>query len=66
MGLFSKKYTCSECGDTFNKSEMDEESLGVGYDLCQGCAENLARAGRDAVDPDHNFDSYEDWDEMGR
>lgn len=66
MGLFSKKYTCSECGDTFNKSEMDVESLGVGYDLCQGCAEDLARAGRDAVDPDHNFDSYEDWDEMGR
>lgn len=63
-----KKYTCSYCGDEYSKSQMDSESLEIGYAdkyLCKTCSHELLEAGRDAVDPDHNFSSFEDWDENG-
>ena len=47
---------------------MDSESLEIGYAdeyLCKTCSHELLEAGRDAVDPDHNFSSFEDWDENG-
>ncbi|MEG0782765.1 hypothetical protein, partial [Carnobacterium sp.] len=61
-----KTYTCEECGDEFKKSKLDAEMFAIGEYYCKSCADNLAQAGWDAVDPDHNFSSYEDWDENGR
>ncbi|WP_144903415.1 hypothetical protein [Leuconostoc mesenteroides] len=63
-----KMYTCSYCGQEFTKSQMDSETLAIGYEdeyLCKSCSDELLEAGRDAVDPDHNFSSFEDWDENG-
>ncbi|GMA05149.1 hypothetical protein GCM10025878_02200 [Leuconostoc gasicomitatum] len=62
-----KLYTCINCGSDYPKSQMEAETLDdqEGY-LCTFCADQLAEDGRDAVDPDHNFESYEDWDENGR
>lgn len=63
-----KMYTCSYCGQEFTKSQMDSETLEIGDKdqyLCDGCSDELLEAARDAVDPDHNFSSFEDWDENG-
>lgn len=50
---------CEECGVEHYKEDLDED----GY--CESCVDFLSEAGWDAVDPDHNFDSYNDWDENG-
>jgi len=61
-----RHYKCSACGNTYIKDEMDKDSL---YDidsfLCMSCANELAQAGWDSVDPAHNYSSFEDWDENG-
>lgn len=61
-----KKYPCGECGEEFSKNQLDAEAFAAGDYYCKSCADFLAQAGWDAVDPDHNFESYEDWDENGR
>lgn len=61
-----KKYICNECGGEFSKNQLDSELLVDGESYCKGCASSLMEAGRDFVDPNHNFDSYEDWDKNGR
>lgn len=61
-----KTYICEECGDNFSKGELNKECFDDDSYFCKGCASSLAQAGWDAVDPDHNFDSYSDWDERGR
>ena len=61
-----KKYPCGECGEEFSKGQLDSESFAGDSIYCKNCAAFLAQAGWDAVDPDHNFESYEDWDENGR
>lgn len=61
-----KKHICNECGGEFSKKQLDLELLEEGETLCKGCASSLMESGRDFVDPNHNFDSYEDWDENGR
>ena len=61
-----KKYTCQECGGEFTKRELDSDGFEDGDYYCKNCSNFLAQAGWDAVDPDHNFESYEDWDENGR
>lgn len=55
----SEKVKCKECGIEFYPEDLDED----GY--CESCVDFLSEAGWDAVDPDHNFDSYNDWDENG-
>lgn len=60
-----KTYTCTECGGDFKKSQLDPEFFADDEYYCKNCTEALAEAGWDAVDPDHNFDSFEDWDENG-
>lgn len=61
-----KKYSCNECGGEFSKNQLDSELLIDGEFFCKECASNLMEAGRDSVDPNHNFDSYEDWDKNER
>lgn len=61
-----KKYVCGECGDEFSKKELDADMFEDGDYYCHSCAESLAQAGWDAVDADHDYDSYSDWDERGR
>lgn len=60
------KYTCQECGEEFSKSQLDKELFLEGEYYCINCAVFLIESARDAVDPDHNFTSYADWDENGR
>lgn len=60
-----KKYTCQECGGEFSKSQLDPDLLEGGDHYCKNCGNNLAQVGWDAVDPDHNFESFSDWDENG-
>lgn len=59
------KYVCEECGGTFYKEELSPESFAEGEYYCLSCDSFLAESGWDAVDPDHNFDSFNDWDERG-
>ncbi|XKE95414.1 hypothetical protein LG326_03515 [Metaplanococcus flavidus] len=61
-----KKHVCNECGEEFSKNQLDLELFEEGEIFCKGCARSLMESGRDSVDPDHNFDSYEDWDKNGR
>lgn len=61
-----KKYICDECSGEFSKNQLDSELLLENEIFCKDCASSLMEAGRDAVDPNHNFDSYKDWDENGR
>lgn len=61
-----KKHICNECGGEFSKNQLDLELLEEGETFCKSCANGLMESGRDYVDPNHNFDSYEDWDENGR
>lgn len=63
---YMKTYECGECGEVFKKSQIDFEASYDDMYYCNSCSEFLAEAGRDAVDPDHNFDSFFDWDENGR
>lgn len=63
-----KMYTCNYCEQQFPKSEMASWSLERGQEdeyTCESCDLELSAAGRDAVDPDHNFSSFEDWDKNG-
>lgn len=61
-----KTYTCTNCGESKPKDEMESYSLTDSSEyLCISCGNELAGAGWDAVDPDHNFDSFSDWDERG-
>lgn len=43
------------------KSFFEEDTY-----ICKNCSNDLLEAAREAVDPDHNFKSFEDWDEHGR
>jgi len=61
-----RKYTCQECGGDFSKSQLDKEMFSDGEYYCLNCADFLMESAWDAVDPDHNFNSYTDWDENGR
>jgi len=56
-------YICQECGEEFSKSQMDPDLLNDGYNYCKGCGDSLAQAGWDAVDPNHNYESYADWED---
>lgn len=62
----AKKYVCSECGYEYTKSHIDWECSDESEEsfLCEDCAESLARAGRNAMDPDGNgYDEDGYWDE---
>lgn len=61
-----KTYTCEECGDEFTRKKLDSELFKEGHFFCKSCSDFLIESARDFVDPNHNFDSYEDWDEHGR
>ncbi len=58
-------YTCEECGGTFEEYQLDSDSFKEGSYYCHSCSDDLMNAGWDAVDPDHNFESFSDWDERG-
>lgn len=58
-----KKYTCEECGEEFAKRQLDSESFEEDEYVCKPCSKFLLQAGRDAVDPDHHYSSFQDWDE---
>ena len=60
-----KTYTCLECGEDFKKSQLDSDFFKEGEYYCKSCVDSLAEAGWDAVDPDHNFESFAAWDENG-
>lgn len=60
-----KKYTCQEWGGEFSESQLDSEAFADGEFYCKNCSDFLAQAGWDAVDPNHNFESFGDWDENG-
>ncbi|MFS7391312.1 hypothetical protein AB6888_00400 [Carnobacterium maltaromaticum] len=60
-----KTYPCVECGNDFKKNQLDPDFFKDGEYYCESCADSLAEAGWDSVDPDHNFESFEDWDENG-
>lgn len=60
-----EKYTCEDCGGSFTKGEMDSDSLKEEEHYCKKCAYFLREAAWDAVDPNRNFQSYEDWDKHG-
>ena len=63
-----KMYTCNYCGQSFAKKDMDSESLERGMEdeyTCKACFSELSQAAWDAVDPDHNFSSFSDWDANG-
>lgn len=51
------KVQCRECW--IETDDVDEDGF------CGSCSRFLTQSGWDAVDPDHNFDSYNDWDENG-
>ena len=61
-----KKYNCEECGEDFSKNQLDPDAFKAGDYICEKCAYSLRQAAWDAVDPNHNFESYKDWDENGR
>ncbi|MBO0421261.1 hypothetical protein JZO80_13935 [Vagococcus fluvialis] len=61
-----KKYLCVECGYKVSKNKIDSENSYDGTYYCKDCTESLSQAGWDAVDPNHNFESFSDWDENGR
>jgi len=61
-----KTYICNECGGEFSKNQLDSELLAEGASYCKSCANSLMESAKDAVDPNDNFDSYEDWDKNGR
>ena len=58
-------YTCEECGFEFTEDELDRDSFNSGDYYCKRCADFLMDSGWDAVDPNHEFDSFSDWDERG-
>ncbi|MGX7389255.1 hypothetical protein ACWOF5_13705 [Carnobacterium divergens] len=58
-------YKCEECGEKFKKEQLDPELFNEGEICCKNCTEFLLESGRDFVDPDHNYDSFEDWEENG-
>ncbi|PLS38353.1 hypothetical protein CYV26_06490 [Carnobacterium maltaromaticum] len=60
-----KTYQCSECGESFSKKELDSELFKESEYFCISCTREFAEAAWDYVDPDHNFESFEDWDEKG-
>ncbi|MEG0619008.1 MAG: hypothetical protein RR557_06905 [Bacilli bacterium] len=60
-----KRYNCSECGDSFSKNQLDPEMFKAKEYFCISCSEALLEEGWDSVDPDHNFQSFADWDENG-
>ncbi|MBL1227120.1 hypothetical protein [Enterococcus sp. BWR-S5] len=60
-----KKYECENCGEKFKKEELCSDSFKEGTYYCRSCSDELMDAGWNAVDPDHNFDSFSDWDEHG-
>ena len=59
-------YICNECGEEFSKKQLDSELLLEGESFCKECASSLMESGRDFVDPNQNYNSYEDWDKNGR
>lgn len=60
----AKLYTCTNCGELKPKDEMEYDSLDSPSDyLCTSCGDELAEAGWDAVDPNHNFESFAAWDD---
>ncbi|WP_436667486.1 hypothetical protein [Latilactobacillus sakei] len=60
-----KLYVCEGCGDKFTKGELDLESFSMGDIYCTTCSDELMQAGMDAVDPNGEFSSFDDWDENG-
>lgn len=56
-----KTFTCTECGESKRKDEIESYSLRDSSEyLCISCGTQLVEAGWDSVDPDHNFDSFDD------
>ena len=50
---------CCECGGKYYIEDLDEDGC------CDSCASFLADCAWDAVDPDHNFSSFDDCNENG-
>lgn len=60
-----KTYPCSECSESFSKKKLDSELFKENEYFCISRTRELADAAWDYVDPDYNFESFEDWDEKG-
>ncbi|OFI48649.1 hypothetical protein BG261_07060 [Floricoccus tropicus] len=60
-----KTYTCQECGSEFAKDQLDSDYFADKEYICISCIDFLMECGRDAVYPDHIYDSFSDWDERG-
>ena len=59
-------YTCEDCGEEVEKNQLDQDFFEEDTYICKNCSNDLLQAALEAVDPDHNFKSFEDWDEHGR
>lgn len=71
LNMFFKKkekknvHYCLECEREIQEDELNSDNEGFDGYYCSSCADNLGHSGWDVVDPDHNFDSFSDWDENG-